>query len=512
MEDIKRATQNFSENTKINKKLYIGELNDSKQKVAIKLNDVWRQEFRGELEILSRLHHKNIIRFVGYNDIGSNKVVVSEYAVNGALDEYLKDSSKRCRLTWEQRLKICIGAARGFKYLHMGLGQYKSVIHGNIHSGNILLDDKLEPKINDFGWSALVPRNNRQGTFVGYIKNPIDPAYYESHSLKSETDVYSFGVVLFEILSGLPAKEEFHRTLHNGTYSKSRNLIYLVRQDFESLIDPNIRDQIDDHSLDTFKEIAYKCISYNTKDRPTMSKIVKRLEEALYIQNHGGFSTIKQKNRKVLEDFKIPLHEINLAIGVKDQNTRIGEGGFGVVYRGKLSERWLYRKVAIKFLQPKGDQEQMELNFRSELQMIFNFNHQNIICFIGYCDEGTEKIIVYDLAVNGGLDDYLVKKDNRRKLTWAQRLKICLGAARGLDYLHSGLGEEKRVIHRDVKSGNILLDENLEAKICDFGLSKSDSTVGQLYTHEYTHAAGTNFYIDPVYYEGGVLRKESDKL
>ncbi|XP_071718454.1 probable receptor-like protein kinase At2g39360 [Rutidosis leptorrhynchoides] len=131
--------------------------------------------------------------------------------------------------------------------------------------------------------------------------------------------------------------------------------------------------------------------------------------------------------------------------------------------------------------------------------MILNFNHENIIPFIGYCDEGNEIIIVHEYAVNGSLDDYFMKEENRRCLTWTQRLKICLGAARGLDYLHSGLGDNNIVIHRDVKHGNILLDGNLEAKIFDFGLSKSNN-VNQPHTQVYTYTAGTDFYIDPIYH------------
>lgn len=196
-----------------------------------------------------------------------------------------------------------------------------------------------------------------------------------------------------------------------------------------------------------------------------------------------------------------------MAIGDKGQETRIGDGGFGDVYKGQPSEHWQNRTVAIKCLRPESYQGEYE--FRNELNMIFSFNHENIIPFIGYCDEGNEKIIVYEYASNGSLDCHLKDKDKRRFLTWERRLKICLGAARGLDYLHSGLGEENRVIHRDVKSANILLDHNLVAKVCDFGLSKS-GPINQPHTQVYTNAAGTNFYMDPVYHESGVLRKDSD--
>nr|GEV11229.1 serine/threonine-protein kinase, active site protein [Tanacetum cinerariifolium] len=193
---------------------------------------------------------------------------------------------------------------------------------------------------------------------------------------------------------------------------------------------------------------------------------------------HGAApSTITTRSLQYekLEDLLIPLKEINLATRDFSKAYEIGKGGFGVVYQGRLSEHWKNHDVAIKRLDKTGD----------------------------------EMILVYEYADNGSLDYHLEDKDRRRSLTWVKRLKICLGAAKGLEYLHTGLGEDNRVIHRDVKSGNILLDENIEAKICDFGLSKSDSAKQQQ-TKLYTSAAGTNYYTDPIYHEGGILRPESD--
>ncbi|CAH1440915.1 unnamed protein product [Lactuca virosa] len=212
-------------------------------------------------------------------------------------------------------------------------------------------------------------------------------------------------------------------------------------------------------------------------------------------------------SRVNLESYLIPLEEINRATGNFSLERCIGSGGFGKVYKGKLSERWQSRTAAIKRLDR--DSRQGEHEFRNEVEMISKFHHENIICFIGYCDENNEMIIVYEYAQNGSLDYHLGDLKKMRRITWAQRLKICIGAARGINYLHSGLGEHNRVIHRDLKSANILLDGDLVAKICDFGLSKLCPR-NQADTQLYTRVAGTQFYTDPTYHESNILSKESD--
>ncbi|KAL4581318.1 hypothetical protein LXL04_017530 [Taraxacum kok-saghyz] len=208
-----------------------------------------------------------------------------------------------------------------------------------------------------------------------------------------------------------------------------------------------------------------------------------------------------------LENYLIPLEEINRATDNFSPQRCIGDGGFGKVYKGQLSKRWENRIAAIKRLDK--DSHQGEHEFRNELEMFSKFHHKNIIAFIGYCDEGSERIIVSEYAANGSLNYHLGDPNKMRCITWIQRLKICLGAARGLDYLHSGLGEENRVIHRDMKSANILLDENFVAKVCDFGLSRFGPR-NQQNTHVYTKAAGTPYYLDPTYHESNILQKESD--
>ncbi|GJS04242.1 protein kinase, ATP binding site-containing protein [Tanacetum coccineum] len=159
--------------------------------------------------------------------------------------------------------------------------------------------------------------------------------------------------------------------------------------------------------------------------------------------------------------------------------------------------------VALKSLDRAFGQGDTE--FWKEIIMLSLYRHDNIVSLLGFCDDCGEKILVYEYASKRSLDLYLNDKD----LTWVQRLKICTGAARGLAYLHNPGQTQQRVLHRDIKSSNILLDENWNARIADLGLSKF-GPANQQYTFLVSNAVGTIGYCDPLYVETGLLTKESD--
>ncbi|XP_061984996.1 proline-rich receptor-like protein kinase PERK9 [Populus nigra] len=184
--------------------------------------------------------------------------------------------------------------------------------------------------------------------------------------------------------------------------------------------------------------------------------------------------------------------------GFSSQNL-LGEGGFGTVYKGFLPDG---RDVAVKQLKIGGGQGERE--FKAEVEIISRIHHRHLVSLVGYCISETRRLLVYDYVPNNTLHFHL-HEVGRPALDWATRVKIAAGAARGLAYLHEDC--HPRIIHRDIKSSNILLDINFEAKVSDFGLAKLALDTN---THVTTRVMGTFGYMAPEYASSGKLTDKSD--
>lgn len=195
------------------------------------------------------------------------------------------------------------------------------------------------------------------------------------------------------------------------------------------------------------------------------------------------------------------LRDLEIATnGFSDDNV-IGEGGYGIVYRGLLPNG---NPVAVKNL--LNNRGQAEKEFRVEVEAIGRVRHKNLVRLLGYCAEGAGRMLVYEFVDNGNLEQWLHGDVGPvSPLTWETRMKIILGTAKGLAYLHEGL--EPKVVHRDIKSSNILLDKQWNAKVSDFGLAK---LLGSEKSYVTTRVMGTFGYVAPEYASTGMLNERSD--
>ncbi|KAK7333563.1 hypothetical protein VNO80_30338 [Phaseolus coccineus] len=199
----------------------------------------------------------------------------------------------------------------------------------------------------------------------------------------------------------------------------------------------------------------------------------------------------------------ISYHELCAATQNFHPTNMIGEGGFGRVYKGYLKST--NQVVAVKQLDRNGFQGNRE--FLVEVLILSLLDHPNLVNLIGYCAEGEHRLLVYEYMVNGSLEDHLLDLTEEAKpLDWHARMKIAEGAAKGLEYLHDQA--DPPVIYRDFKASNILLDENFNPKLSDFGLAKLGPTGDK--THVSTRVMGTYGYCAPEYALTGQLTTKSD--
>ncbi|XP_073159530.1 receptor-like protein kinase FERONIA [Henckelia pumila] len=294
IDEIRSSTNNFDLEFYIGKGgygiVYKGGIDGGTETVAIKRRKLdstqGDNEFWTEIRLLSKIRHQHLVSLIGYCKDDEERILVYQYMTQGTLADHLykrKRHGKSNPIPWETRLNIAIGAASGLYYLH----SRHRIIHRDVKSSNILLDDNWVAKISDFGLSKKGPATDSfshistevKGTF-GYL----DPEYFSTHKLTKKSDVYAFGVVLFEVLSGRPA---VNMKLEEEQRGLAEWVRYCIREGkVDQLVDQNLKERITPACLKFFVRIAGRCLHKQSQGRPTMADVVKGLELALTLQQN----------------------------------------------------------------------------------------------------------------------------------------------------------------------------------------------------------------------------------
>ncbi|KAK3441368.1 hypothetical protein EUGRSUZ_B01365 [Eucalyptus grandis] len=271
------------------------------------------------------------------------------------------------------------------------------------------------------------------------------------------------------------------------------------------------KDLMDFQEFSTAGQDVYIRVAHDNTGMSTEAKLIFSISTILGIMFVGTAifglwkwraSKRDQLKQKDASEFTLfSFSSLLLATNNFDATNKLGQGGFGPVYKGMLNDG---KEIAVKRLSSSSGQGMEE--FENEIVLISKLQHRNLVRLMGCCVEGEEKILVYEYLSNKSLDSFLFDSKRKAEFNWDTRFRIIQGIASGLLYLHRD--SYLRVIHRDLKASNILLDEKMNPKISDFGLARIfEGTQVLLNTHK---VAGTLGYMSPEYIMGGIFSEKSD--
>ncbi|KAG6404302.1 hypothetical protein SASPL_136548 [Salvia splendens] len=443
-------------------KVYRGFIHNDSIAVAIKRRlasdpSQGQTEFAAEIETLSKFRHRNLVSLIGYCDEDEEMILVYEYMSKGTLADNLHNQST---LSWNERLKICVGAGRGLDYLHSGC----SVMHRDVKPTNIILDENFTGKVSDFGLAKHLGHDileshvftNVKGSF-GYL----DPSYFSTGVLTKGSDTYAFGIILLEVLSERRAVE--------GRLAGDEVCMSIWAQEnirngkADQIVVSNLKGDISEDCLKTFVGIVKKCLHPDPKKRLTMTQVVAQLDLALEQQERKGTATLKLQFWPFWNKVK-PSGKCETGSTAKDENevevdklskaisaTAMKEDNVPFVLFGETEDIIEYDVSPIcngfKGILKIGEDATIQRlhympkhEFISEVSgSLTKLKHENVVEIVVYKFDGRQQVLAYDFAPRGSLHDILLEQQGIESssnsypaLSWSQRMQIALGVAKGL--------------------------------------------------------------------------------
>eukprot|EP00898_Chlorokybus_atmophyticus_P005289 jgi/Chlat1/5761/Chrsp387S05503 len=462
--------------------------------------DTALSEFLTELRVLTRLRHSNLISLHGMcADKPGRVLLVLELCPGGCLARVLYESGES--MSWEKRIRVAVGAARGLRYLHREARP--GVVHRDVKPSNILLSSNFQAKLGTLGYLA--------------------PEYESTGHISFASDVYSFGVVILELMAGRASPDMSRAAAEHRLREWVLERLDTIAGSNNTFVDTRIPPPPAD-AVRRVAMLAAECLQEDPRVRPDMDDVVKGLEPL--VPDHQCNYTYADLMR---------------ATDTFSADRLLGHGGFGGVYRATFGNGFT---AAVKRLEggksgfargtrDSGDVVQVGLQeFVSELKILSRIRHPNLVNMLGFCVDGNRILLVLELASSGSLSHHLrqipglpweevrhhatvcasvhthvyaLEHEATNAVPCVQRLKIAFGAASGLAYLHHGMCPPP---------SNILLDETMTPKISDFGFAKltgdDSSTLSPSSTSTGGRILGTEGYICPSYRASGHATTASD--
>ncbi|CAN8288256.1 unnamed protein product [Cochlearia groenlandica] len=284
--------------------VYHGNLDDTQ--VAVKMlshsSAQGYKEFKAEVDLLLRVHHRHLVGLVGYCDDGDKLALIYEYMENGDLRENMLGKRGSNILSWETRMQIAVEAAQGLEYLHNGCRP--PMVHRDVKTTNILLNERCQAKLADFGLSRSFPIDGESHVMTVIAGTPgyLDPEYYRTNWLSEKSDVYSFGVVLLEIVTNQLVIDKNRVKPHITEWVG----FMLKNGDIKKIIDPKLKEDYDTNGVWKVVELALACVNPSSNRRPTMPQVVMELNECLAFE-------IERKQKSSQEMFTKDSCEFSLS-------------------------------------------------------------------------------------------------------------------------------------------------------------------------------------------------------